>query len=261
MRTTLALLVVAAVLVYQATGTESAPVVPAMAADPSADELDRRFRETVLPFVQTYCVGCHGKEKPKGDLDLTSYTTMASVAKNHAQWATIREQLKDGVMPPESAKQYPKPEQRKEVVTWIDDLLAFEARRNASDPGAVPPRRLSNAEYDNTIRDLTGIDIRPTREFPVDPANEAGFDNTGESLTMSPALLKKYLEAARLVADHVILTPDGLQFAPHAAVTDTDRDKFCVNRIINFYKRQRTDYADYFQAAWRFKHRAALDKP
>ena len=72
-------------------------------------------------------------------------------------------------------------------------------------------RRLSNAEFDYTIRDLTGVDIRPTREFPVDPANEAGFDNSGESLAMSPALLKKYLAAARLVADHVVLKPDGLR--------------------------------------------------
>jgi hypothetical protein len=59
----------------------------------------------------------------------------------------------------------------------------------------VLARRLSNAEYDYTIRDLTGVDIRPTREFPVDPANQAGFDNSGESLAMSPALVKKYLDA------------------------------------------------------------------
>jgi len=51
---------------------------------------------------------------------------------------------------------------------------------------------VSNAEYDATVRDLTGVDIRPTRTLPVDPANEAGFDNSGESLAMSPALLKKY---------------------------------------------------------------------
>ena len=82
-------------------------------------------------------------------------------------------------------------------------------------PGPVLARRLSNAEYDYTIRDLTGVDIRPTREFPVDPANEAGFDNSGESLAMSPALLKKYLAAARLVADHLVLKPDGFAFAPH----------------------------------------------
>ena len=80
-----------------------------------------------------------------------------------------------------------------------------EARRNAGDPGLVLARRLSNAEYNNTIRDLTGADLRPAREFPVDPANQAGFDNSGESLAMSPALLTKYLQAAREVANHMVL--------------------------------------------------------
>ena len=122
-------------------------------------------------------------------------------------------------------------------------------------------RRLSNAEYDYTIRDLTGVDIRPAREFPVDPANTAGFDNSGESLTMSPALLKKYLQAAHDVADHMVLTPDGIDFSPNPMLVDTDRDKYATHRIVDFYQRQPTDYADYSQAAWRFKYRAALGKP
>jgi hypothetical protein len=77
---------------------------------------------------------------------------------------------------------------------------------------------------------------------------------------MSPALVKKYLAAARRVADHLVLKPDGFAFAPHPVVTDTDRDKYCVQRIIEFYKRHRVDYADYFMAAWRFQHRDALGK-
>src|SRR6185503_110767 len=114
--------------------------------------------------------------------------------------------------------------------------------------GIVLARRLSNAEFDYTIRDLTGVDIRPTREFPVDPANEAGFDNTGESLAMSEALLRKVLAAARHVADHVVLKPEGFVFAPHPMVTDTDRDKYCVGRIVDFYNRHQVDLADYFAA-------------
>ncbi len=61
-----------------------------------------------------------------------------------------------------------------------------EIRNSAGDPGVVLARRLSNAEYNYTIRDLTGQDMQLTRQFPVDPANQAGFDNSGESLTMSP---------------------------------------------------------------------------
>src|SRR5205085_3801886 len=129
--------------------------------------------------------------------------------------------------PPERAKEHPPAERRREVVAWIRAVRASEAKRTAGDPGPVPARRLSNAEYDYTVRDLTGVDIRPAQEFPVDPANEAGFDNSGESLTMSPALLKKYLEAARRVADHLVLKPEGFAFAPFPVVADTDRDKFC----------------------------------
>src|SRR5262249_7374936 len=103
--------------------------------------------------------------------------------------------------------------------------------------------------------------IRPTREFPVDPANEAGFDNSGESLAMSPVLLAKYLAAARRVVSHLVLKPDGFDFSPYPAVTDTDRDRYCVERIIAFYARHRVDYADYFLAAWGFRNRDALEKP
>jgi hypothetical protein len=67
-------------------------------------------------------------------------------------------------------------------------------------------------EYNYTIRDLTGVDIRPTREFPVDPANTAGFDNSGETLAMSPTLLKEYLNAAREVASHMYLREEGFAF-------------------------------------------------
>ena len=37
------------------------------------------------------------------------------------------------------------------------------------------------------------------------------------------------------------------------ALTDTDRDKYCVRRILDFYERHQVDYADYFFAAWRFR--------
>ncbi len=163
-------------------------------------------------------------------------------------------------MPPDEAKRHPTDDERESVIRWIRALRTDLAQRNAGDPGTVLARRLSNAEYNYTIRDLTGVDIRPTQEFPVDPANEAGFDNSGESLAMSPALLKKYLEAARHVADHLVLKPNGFAFATHPVLSETDRDKYCLLRIVDFYKRQPTDLADYFEAAWQFKHRDALGK-
>jgi hypothetical protein len=170
------------------------------------------------------------------------------------------DKLKAEQMPPKQMPQPPE-EARKQVIDWIQAVRSDEARKNAGDPGPVLARRLSNAEYNYTIRDLTGIDIQPTKEFPVDPANPAGFDNSGESLSMSPALMKKYLQAAREVGDRMVLTPDGFDFSPHPMLVETDREKYAIQRIVNFYKSQPTDYADYFEAAWRFKNRAALGKP
>ncbi len=192
--------------------------------------------------------------------DLGQYSNLGAVVQDHGHWSLVLEKLSAKQMPPPQAKQ-PAPEARQTVIAWIDAVLKNEARKNAGDPGLVLARRLSNAEYNYTIRDLTGVDIRPTREFPVDPANPAGFDNSGESLAMSPALLNKYLQAAREVANHLVLKPNGLAFAPHPMLVETDRDKYCVSQIVNFYQRQATDYSDYFQTAWRFKHRAALGKP
>ena len=230
-------------------------------AVPQEDGLEARFTSTVRPFVEAHCLGCHGKDKPKGDLDLSAFTTLETVVKGHRQWATVAEALRAQEMPPAKAKRQPTAEARAQVVEWIEQMRKHEARRHAGDPGPVLARRLSNAEYDYTIRDLLGQDLRPTREFPVDPANEAGFDNSGESLAMSPALMKKYLEAARTISDHLVLTPTGLAFSPHPAVGETDRDKYAVLRIIDFYNRQPTDLAAYFLAAWRYQHRAALGMP
>jgi hypothetical protein len=232
----------------------------AFPADPTDAELTRQFNENVKPFLATYCMACHGTATPAAAFDLKPYSTMQAVIADLGHWNIVLDKLSAGSMPPKGMKQ-PAPEARKAVTDWIVAARTSEAKKHAGDPGPVLARRLSNAEYDYTIRDLTGVDMQPAREFPVDPANTAGFDNSGESLMMSPSLLNKYLQAAREVANHMVLTPDGFDFAPYPMLVETDRDKYSIQRIISFYERQPTDYADYFLASWRFKNRAALGKP
>lgn len=235
--------------------------VPSMnAAPPLNANVEREFVDTVRPFLDAYCTSCHGGEKPAAQLDLQQYSTTTSVVEDFSRWNRLREKLAARQMPPRQAKQ-PDDRTRQQVISWIDATWKSEARRNDGDPGRVLARRLSNAEYNYTIHDLTGVDIRPAREFPVDPANPAGFDNSGESLTMSPALLTKYLQAARYVADHMFLNPNGFEFAPHPMLVETDREKYCIQQIVDFYDRQATDYADYFRAAWLYKHRSVFGKP
>lgn len=223
-------------------------------------DLARRFNQTVRPFVISYCTGCHSGPLPAASFDLQRYTTLESVIDDFSHWALVLRKLMAKEMPPTEMKQPPE-ELRQQVIAWITAVRKHEARKHPGDPGPVLARRLSNAEYNYTIRDLTGVDLRPAREFPIDPANQAGFDNSGESLAISPALMSKYVDAARRVAEHLVLKLDGFSFAPYPMLAETDREKYPIQRIVDFYDRQPTDFADYFQAAWRYKQRAALGQP
>ena len=192
----------AAVLAWAGASGADTPAKTRPAAQPRTT-LEQQFAGTVRPFLQTYCVSCHGKEKPQAQLDLTAYANMdvggAGLLRTGRScwrsWPRSRCRRR-------TSASSPRPQQREAVIAWIRAVRQYEAQRNAGDPGPVLARRLSNAEYDYTIRDLTGVDLRPTREFPVDPANQEGFDNSGESLTLSPALMKKYVQAAKEIADH-----------------------------------------------------------
>ena len=232
--------------------------VPALGT--AALPLDRQFNQTVRPYIAKYCIGCHSGPSSAAQLDLKSFTSAEMVAKDYPHWALVMERIEAKTMPPKPMAA-PPDEATRQVVAWIGAVRAEQIKRSAGDPGLVLARRLSNAEYNYTIRDLTGRDMQVTKEFPVDPANTAGFDNSGESLTMSPGLLNKYLQASRSVADHAVLEPDGIEFAPFPMLVETDREKYSIQRIIDFYKRQPTDYADYFEAAWRYRNRRALGKP
>ncbi len=219
--------------------------------------LQQQFEQSVRPFILKNCAGCHSGQMPAAQFDIKSYTSTDMVGADLPRWTLVMERLTAKEMPPKPMPQ-PPAEASQQVIAWIRAVRAEEIKKSAGDPGLVLARRLSNAEYNNTIRDLTGQDMQIARQFPVDPANPAGFDNSGESLTMSPALLNKYLQGAREVADHMVLTPGAIDFAAHPMLVETDREKYAIQHILNFYSQQPTDYAAYFQAAWRFRYRKAL---
>jgi hypothetical protein len=232
---------------------------PALAA--GMPDLNAQFAGTVQPFVGKYCVGCHSGAQPTAQFDLKSYTSVDQVKEDFARWSLLSDRLAAHEMPPKRVARQPSDAERQAIVDFVHNVRAEEIKRLGGDPGIVLARRLSNAEYDNSIRDLTGQDLRVARQFPVDPANQAGFDNSGESLTMSPALLNKYMAAARSIADTMVLTPGGIDFSPTSMRVETDREKYSIQRILAFYKAQPTDTAGYFEAAWRYKNRAALGRP
>ena len=74
------------------------------ASDPTQLEFEGRFTNTVRPFLESHCITCHGPEKPKADLDLSPYSTMDAVVRDHPHWELVLEKLQAAEMPPEKAK-------------------------------------------------------------------------------------------------------------------------------------------------------------
>jgi hypothetical protein len=188
----------------------------------------------VRPILQTYCLNCHSTKEQKGDLDLES----SDIQKDPHVWENVLDQMQLGEMPPKKEKQLSAAE-KKQLTDWVRGTLDQIALANAGDPGPVVLRRLSNMEYTYTLRDLTGVEsLDPAREFPVDGAAGEGFTNAGAALVMSPALLTKYLDAAKEVAAHAVFTPHGMRWSASTSAQDwTDE---ALTRIRGIYAKHTT---------------------
>jgi Protein of unknown function (DUF1592)/Protein of unknown function (DUF1588)/Protein of unknown function (DUF1587)/Protein of unknown function (DUF1585)/Protein of unknown function (DUF1595)/Planctomycete cytochrome C len=191
------------------------------------------FRTNIRPLFSQYCLRCHSTEKQKGDLDLEQFATLKEALRQPKVWLKVTEQLANHEMPPKNKPQ-PEPVERERLAGWVTATLDQIGKARAGDPGPVVLRRLSNVEYTYTIRDLTGLNLDPAREFPVDGAAGEGFMNTGNALVMSPALLTKYFDAGKQVAKHAVLLPDGIRFSPKTTRRDwTDE---ILAQIRGFYR-------------------------
>ncbi|MBL6704507.1 MAG: DUF1592 domain-containing protein [Planctomycetaceae bacterium] len=173
------------------------------------------FEKQIQPLLVRTCGDCHGKEPTDNDLDLTSFGSAQAILAKPKVLGDVAERLRLGDMPPKDAPQ-PTEAEREQLLDWINAALDAEAAARAGDPGPVTLRRLSNTEYDNAIRDLTSVDMRPTqaREFPVDSVGGEGFANVGEAMPVTPELVERYHQTARDVAARAVLLPSGFRFSP-----------------------------------------------
>lgn len=190
------------------------------------------FQRSALPILQRHCNNCHSTERQKGDLDLEQFSSVGAIKKQPHIWEQVLEQLANNEMPPKDKPQL-STEEKHTLMQWTQGVLDEIALANAGDPGPVVLRRLSNMEYAYTVRDLTGVaSLDPAREFPVDGAAGEGFTNVGAALVMSPALLTKYLDAAKDIASHAVLLPEGIRFSEHTSERDWTDETLAKIRAI-----------------------------
>lgn len=161
------------------------------------------FEKELKPLLSEYCTSCHGKEKQKADINFEAYNGTPAFLKERKHWERVQEMVRTREMPPENKPQ-PSEEERAAMVKFIDLALAQLDCDGAVSPGRVTIRRLNRAEYNNTVRDLIGIDFNPAADFPSDDVG-FGFDNIADLLSMPPILMEKYLAAAEQIATNAIV--------------------------------------------------------
>ena len=194
---------------------EPAPSGPAatLAATLSRDEperliaLEERVRPTppyatdVQPLFEKYCLNCHDATAAEGGVTLENILDAADENVTPLLHR-VAQNLRSESMPPEG-EPHPDAAEIEMICAWIDGRASESDRA----PDHPLPRRLNRAQYNNTIRDLIGLDLRPADEFPSDDVGY-GFDNIGEVLSTPPILVEMYVAAAEKVIDAAFQAPE-----------------------------------------------------
>ena len=154
--------------------------------------------EAVEPLLARYCYACHGEEDAtrEADLNLAFYLQDRLLENSGDLLEELAWVVEEGDMPPVRSPQ-PTDRERETLLAWFEQAL--EKLRNArpNDPGTVVMPRLNHREYDNVIRDLTGLDLNAAATFPMDSGGGEGFTNVGENLVVTPTHTEGILRRRR----------------------------------------------------------------
>lgn len=223
--------------------------------------------QDIRPVLEQKCYDCHGGKKTKGGVDLKKLHDDPQLATQFEMWEKVKEVIASGDMPPDDKPPLPGAEKTR-TLGWLTHSLDETIRANAGDPGTVTIRRLTNTEYDHTLRDLTGVDLGLARDFTPDGGGGEGFSNVGDVLFTSPQQLDKYFAAARKLADHATIMPGtGITFQPQrVGLRGFVQVKAQAEQALYVWYQKMAEpilpkdgedarEADYMTACWKWKHK------
>ena len=203
-------------------------------------EVKQTFEEKVKPFVEKYCLRCHGP-RPKGGINLRSALKSPGNASSFLHWKKAVANVRVHDMPPEDAAKIPTDEERHQFVEWIGTLKHLFPR----DPGPFVIRRLTKTEYGNTLHDLYGVAPSIADSLPEEVVGE-GYLNS-----ISPLQSEQFLDIANKVLDQIMAPagapPTAIQKAlfgePPPEGADLREEAFRVARTLarNAYRRPPSD--------------------
>ncbi len=146
--------------------------------------------------VSSTCVMCHNDRMLSGNLSLQGFDVTRAAENADVAEEMVRK-LRAGMMPPPGTR----PPGSDALLTLVETLESRldEAAELTPDPGSRPFQRLNRAEYEQSIRDLLGLEVDAGDWLPLDPVS-ANFDNIADAQTLSATLLEAYLNAASAIS-------------------------------------------------------------
>ncbi|MGC6505512.1 MAG: DUF1592 domain-containing protein [Coraliomargaritaceae bacterium] len=176
-----------------------------LATDTQKDEA-KYYVEHIQPLMDQYCYECHGLDKQKGNVRLDKLHWDMIGGPDAEGWHTVLDQINAGEMPP-AGKAQPDDAQRIQLVEWMTRSLAIAAEAKRGQNKGVM-RRLTKAQYTNTLRDLLDLPNDFGNVLPDDGKSKMGFSNNGEVLQISALHIDYYQKIAREALDKAIVFGD-----------------------------------------------------
>ena len=154
----------------------------------------------IAPLVEQFCYRCHGPETQSAGINLATLVRVRPLVRNRHTWDRVIGVLDLERMPPPGALQ-PSDAVRDEMLAILSrDIHDFDYS-TIDDPGFERMRRLTHQEYDNTVRDLFGVDLNATDRFPAELTGSSGFENSANTLFLQPSLMERYIAVAERIVE------------------------------------------------------------
>lgn len=163
--------------------------------------IEKRFQNDVRPLLKKHCVRCHNVDERTSGVRV-DHLDGKLADRNLKLWKAILRLVESGEMPPEDEPQ-PTKQERKRLAEWIRGSLNAARSRQTAKNGTI--RRLTVAQYRNTLRDLLGLEDNLTEVLPADGVSKDGFLNNGQTLQLSPLLIEAYFDIAEKALDRCIV--------------------------------------------------------
>ena len=212
-----------------------------------------RYKKEIEPILAEYCYDCHGEGSAKGGITLDEFKSDEALTHDRELWTQVLKNVRAGLMPPRKKPQ-PTAQEQQRLAEWIK-YGALGINATHPDPGRVTVRRLNRVEYQNTIRDLMGVEFNSTEAFPSDDTGY-GFDNIGDVLSVSTMLLEKYMQAAEKIVTQAVPTVAKVMAESTLTAKDFKGESIPNAERLSFYKPSKVSSS--FSAAQDGSYRLAI---